>query len=201
MNKRKNITALMIALSISLCSVVSASGPLTGAKAFYSGGGFKNLSVTQNLRYMVAPSAKSLFSEEIDWAISEYSSIDDVNFGFEKVSWISDRPDLMIFNSDDNPHLGDLPGIMLPCNYNSNGACKDTSYNSRWDASVVLLSYDNMKDQDFSPTNRKKTVIHEFGHVYALEHQPANTDSIMVGGKGTLTSPTDLDVSNLQWKY
>lgn len=199
--KKRLASGLAIVMFLALSSVVSASGPLTGANAFYTGGGFKNLSVVENLRYYVDPTANTTFGSDINDAISAYSSIPSVNFGFEEVDWIDEKPELMIYRSDNNPHLGVLPGIMIPCNYTSSGDCSQTSYNTRWDASVIFLSKTNMDADGYNATNKRKTVAHEFGHVYALEHQSPGVNSIMVGGKGTITSPTSLDINNLQWKY
>lgn len=200
MNKSKIFTLFsLLALTFALSSVASAAGELRDADAFYYNGGFKKLSVTQNMKYYIPSSTYREFGDYIDDAFSDYSSISGVDFGFREVDWIEDA-DLSILSTTENGSYDGLPGIMIPCNW-SGSTCNKVSYNSRWDMAAVFLLPDNMKNDGYSSTNRHKTVVHEIGHVYALEHQPKGVNSVMVPGKATITSPTSLDKSNLKWKY
>ncbi|CAM3333045.1 MULTISPECIES: hypothetical protein [Brevibacillus] len=200
MKKSKYFTIIsFLSLTLALSGVASAAGELKDANAFYYNGGFKDISVTENMKYYIPSYTWDQFGDYIDDSFSDFSSISGVNFGFEEVSWLEDA-DLFIVDTDEDGTYDGLPGIMIPCNW-SGSTCNKVSYNSRWELAAVFLLPDNMEREDFSSINRHKTVLHEIGHAYALEHQPKGVNSVMVPGKLTITSPTSLDISNLKWKY
>jgi hypothetical protein len=198
--KRRFVIGTFLALTLSLSTIAVAAGELRNSDAFYSGGGYKVLSVTENLKYYVTPDVWNEFGDYIEDAFSDYSSIPGVDFDFQEVDW-ADEAELIILNTQDDGTYDGLPGIMIPCDWSRTPTCEKTRYQSRWDTAAVFLFPDNMDLKGYNQTNRHKTIVHEIGHAYALVHQPVGVDSVMVGGKSTITSPTSLDISNLQFKY
>ncbi|MGG0939858.1 hypothetical protein ABHN11_28025 [Brevibacillus centrosporus] len=206
--KKKGLLNLLSILMLSLivCSVASAATEKRGAAAFYSGGGFKNLSITKNIRYYATPEVKNYFGTYITNAINTWSSISGVDFGFTEIKkdgidWLFEKPELMIFNSDNNPSLQGMGGIMIPCNWDSNFNCNTTSIYSRWDSSTVLVSKDYVETEKYTTANRRWLLVHEIGHMYALDHQDKSIQSVMEHPQGTISTPTSLDLYNLNWKY
>ncbi|MGG4495859.1 hypothetical protein [Brevibacillus reuszeri] len=139
--KTRLVAGLMVVMSLAVSSVVSASTPLTGASAFFAGGGFKNLSVVNNLKYYVDPLAKSTFGSDINKAITAYSNIPQVNFNYTEVSWIDEKPNLMIYRSDNYPQLG---GLALTLMFLLNG--NQTYSHSQLDEVATNSKQENTKD-------------------------------------------------------
>jgi len=196
---KKSILIAILALSLfSLGTLVHAAAYTDGA-AFYSGG-YDDRSVYKNIKYYVPSDANTDYGKYIQDAISDYTSL-GLNFGFSKTTSVQDA-DLMIFKTKQSPAYNGMPGIMLPCDW-SGSNCNYVGYETFWDAATILLFSDWIQDNRLSGAQINKVVVHEFGHVYSLKHQDDKTvQSVMVTGEQVpYTSPTELDIANLKWRY
>jgi len=197
---KKSLFSASLVLSLFSLGTLVHAAAYTNGDAFWTGG-YDNRSVYDNIKYYVASDVETSFGKFIDDAISDYSSISGVDFGFSETTDFLDA-DLMIFNTKEGSAYHGVPGVMVPCDW-SGSSCNKVAYESYWDAATILLFPDYMRNHGYSDKQKNKTVVHEFGHVFSLRHQDdPSVSSVMVAGEGnSLTSPTSLDISNLQWKY
>ncbi|MED1949759.1 hypothetical protein EDM59_30730 [Brevibacillus nitrificans] len=191
---RKWILGLVLLLSLS--TIVNAD--YTNSDAFWAGGGYENTSTYNNIEYWVEGEAESKYGTYINDAISDYSSISGVDFGFSEGDDFFNS-DLYILVTEENDIYHGMGGVMVPCDW-SGGNCNEVGTNTRWDAAGIFIFDDYMNSNNYSSNERNKVIVHEFGHLYALRHQ-TQANSVMYPERTTITSPTSLDISNLQWKY
>lgn len=65
---------------------------------------------------------------------------------------------------------------------------------------VNMFYNDGQMDRDgFTESNRTYNAIHEWGHALSMRHQ--DSQSVMVQDKRSLTTPTAVDYSNLNYYY
>ncbi|EST53809.1 hypothetical protein T458_14975 [Brevibacillus panacihumi W25] len=176
-------------------SAVYASD-LIGANAFWSGG-FKKQSKYSDLKYYYL--RDNPYRSQIQNAMSTFSSISGLNFGFSEADWALDA-DVIVAIDKENAKYHGMGGVMVPCNW-SESDCNEVKTSEKWDTAAIFLFQDYMERERYTSTEIQKVVSHEFGHVYSLVHQLTNTKSLMYPERTTITKPSSLDISNLKWKY
>ena len=192
---KKIITSLAILLftfSILIPTSASAAG-YTNANAFFLDG----------LRASVIKDCYVFESDSVStYGYSTY--VYDVQYMWSKTP----NSDITFWKSGSATHADvrvyagdfglDLAGIAQPY---INGKPVTEEKAQRWDYVNVNINDEYMKRNKISERMKKKTVVHEFGHVLSLKHQPSNSVSVMKQGTTTYTLPQPLDKNNISWKY
>lgn len=199
---RKSIVTLLCLFALcALSTTVHGIEGKTNADAFWPGGGFVNSKYAQ-VKYYVSGAVTDLgYIDFVNDAFREYDSISNADIGFLKTSGSESM--LRIVMDDDNTgdYSRDAFGYMLPFKYDSNGTYIEASNYETWVHAKIWLNDWMMDQYRFTPEQRNKTVLHEIGHVFAMDHQYDGVSSVMVSGQISYPDLKPLDISNLQWKY
>ncbi len=165
-----------------------------GFEAFYPSS-LRDYNVA-NCYTFVSGSAFS-YAGMVEEAKSDWSRIPAANVKFHSAGSAT--------NADVRVYAGnyglDYAGIIQPF-YNGGYPVEDPyDFVGNWEFVTVAINDNYMSHYNYSNTNKRKTVIHEFGHVLAMAHQDSFTESIMKQGQLNYTDPTSLDIENIQFRY
>jgi hypothetical protein len=160
--------------------------------AFFPGNGLPDVTIG-NLPYWEESTVSTLgYSTASQTARTKYDEATDADIDFYRV-YDGNAAAVRVFAGD----YGEVGwwGIIIP--YDVNGFETD-EYNA-WKF-VNMFYNDGQMDRDgFTEANRTYNAIHEWGHALSMKHQ--DSQSVMVQGKLSLTAPTSIDYSNLNYMY
>ena len=169
------------------------SSPLINSAAFYP----NSFASVSNLTVYQSASVNTYgFTNYVTNGLTAYDSIINANIGY--TSSTSSTSQVRI--SANNTTGLDYFAITQP--YDSSGNAINQTALTTWSYATVILNSAVMTSWGFSTENKQKTVTHELGHILSLKHQDSiDVNSIMKPGKLIITSPSSIDIANLQNKW
>lgn len=136
------------------------------------------------------------YTSYVNSGLSALDAISNANIGFTSSS--SSTAQVRI-SANNNTTL-DYFALTQP--YSSSGTPIDASQTTSWSYVTLSLNHAVMNSWGFTAANKQKTVTHELGHVLSLNHQTyEDVNSIMKPGKLNISTPSSVDISNLQYKW
>ncbi|WP_151735943.1 M43 family zinc metalloprotease [Paenibacillus tengchongensis] len=169
------------------------SSPLINANAFYP----NSFSSVSNLSVYQAPSVATYgYSTMVTNGLNSYDAITNANIGFTA----STSTTAQVRISANNTSGLDFFAITQP--YTSSGKAISSIETTTWGYATVVINNAVMNSWGLTTTNKQKVITHELGHILSLNHQTnLDVNSIMKTGKLTITSPSSVDISNIQYKW
>ncbi|GED33909.1 hypothetical protein P9G84_31245 [Brevibacillus centrosporus] len=201
MKKKTTAVLSLIAFCLLTTTVYGVDGK-TNANAFWSGGGL-SYSKYAKLKYYTSRDVTDLgYIGYVNDALNEFDSISNADIGFVKSTGSESWMQIVVDEDNGSEYARDAYGYMSPWKIDpQTTAYVDASNYEPWDKTKVWLNDWVMNQYNFTPEQKNKTVIHEIGHVFAMDHQLAGVASVMVQGQLSYPDLKTLDIQNIQWKY
>ncbi|WP_411504307.1 hypothetical protein [Brevibacillus centrosporus] len=200
---RKTTISLLSLISFCLLTTtVYGVDAKTNANAFWPGGGL-GYSKYANLKYYTSKDVTDLgYITYVNDAIKEFDSISNADIGFVKSTGSDSWMQIVVDEDNGSEYARDAFGYMSPWKIDpKTTAYVDASNYETWDKTKVWINDWVMNQYKFTPEQKNKTVIHEIGHVFAMDHQYDGVKSVMVSGQISYPDLQTVDIQNIQWKY
>lgn len=192
MNTSKRILSVAVLIASSLSMMNVSHAVLYNGDAFFPGNGLPDVTIG-NLPYWEEEAVSTLgYTNASQTARTKYDQAADADIDFYRVT-NGNSAAVRVFAGDFG--YSGWFGRIYP--FDAYGNSK-TEFDA-W--AYVNMQYNDfyMDYKGFDEANRTYNAIHEWGHALSLIHQ--DSQSVMLEGKYSLTAPTLVDYSNLNYMY